>query len=261
MQHALILIVSLFAAWTQVYALDYVQLRSGRLIEGAVIRQDTTAIFVTAWEQRYLRQPELQVFARSEIESIWLGQKPTRTLVRKFVPRTGQFEAGGGLDLQTWASSLHHRRHLVQLSGLIGTSITDYLATELVGNITAPFAQSKDPDYDSLEFSYQLVLHIVANINMDRPYVPFAFVGAGVGRDVPRAGVIETASFDDRSLIEFGAGLKMGFNGLGIRAELKHAYYHWSKKHLIGTFNGEEFYTTRQSADATSLRVFLFTYF
>ena len=261
MRLVLFLFVSVFAVLSHAFALDYVQLRSGRLIEGAVIRQDTTAVFITPWEQRYLRQPEFQVFARAEVQSIWLGEKPGRIAVRKYVSRTGMIELGGGLDMQTWASSLHQRRYLLQFSGLVGTSITDYLSLELVGGVSAPFGNSEDPDYDSLEFAYQIALHIVGNLNLDKPFIPFAFAGAGVGRDVPRAGVSETASFEDRSLIEIGAGLKMGFNGMGVRVELKHAYYHWSKQHLVGIFNGEELYTVRQSSDATSLRVFLFTYF
>lgn len=261
MRLALFLLVNIFAIWSQAHAFDYVRLRNGRLIEGAVIRQDTSAVFVVPWEQRSLRQPDVQVFAHSEVESIWLGQKPARVAVRKYIPRTGMFEVGGGLDMQTWASSLHERRYLLQFSGLVGTSITNYLATELVGNISAPFASAAGSSYDSLNFAYQLALHVLANVDINRAFIPFAFVGAGVGRDVPKAGVIESVTYDDRSLLEIGAGLKMGINGIGVRVELKHAYYHWNKKQLVGTFNGEDLYTERQSEDATSLRVFLFTYF
>ncbi len=261
MRLALTLILGIFTLGEAAIAADFVRLKSGRLIEGAVIRQDTIAVYLAPWDQRALRQPELQVFARDEVESIWLGGKPAKGVRRKYTPRPGLVELGGGLGLQTWASTLHQRRHLIQFSTLVGTSISDYLGMELVGEMTAPFGKSADPGFDSLQFSYQLALHLVGTLKTKSPFTPFAYVGAGIGRDVSTAGVTLTKHADDRNLVEVGIGAKLGFGGVGLRTEIRHAYYEWNKTIYIGSSNGRDYYTTRQSADATSMRVSLFTYF
>ncbi len=257
MRLALFLFLNIFCLTTSLFAKDYVRLRDGRVIEGAVIRQDTIATYVTSWEQRHLRQPEYQVFARDEVESIWLGSAPSNGIKRTFKERPGLVEIGGGLSLQTWAASVHARRYLAQLSLQGGYAITDYVGLELVGDFTIPKGKSTDVQFDSLRFGYQAALHIVGMYPNDSPWTPFVYVGGGSALEVPRAGVVMSTTNDLRSLVDIGIGVKFGFNGIGMRTELRHSYYSWTPDALAT----EEVRSSDQNADATSLRVTLFTYF
>lgn len=257
MRLALFLLLNLFCLTNILLAKDYVRLRDGRVIEGAVIRQDTLATYITSWEQRHLRQPDVQVFSRDEIESIWLGSPPSMGLERVFKERPGLVEIGGGLSLQTWAASVHGRRYLAQLSLQGGYSITDYLGLEIVGDFTVPKGKGSDVQYDSLRFGYQAALHVVGSWPNKSAWTPFIFAGGGSALEVPRAGVVMSTSDDLRSLVDIGIGVKVGFNGIGMRTELRHCYYSWTPDALIA----DEVRTSDQNADATSLRVTLFTYF
>lgn len=254
---AIILLFGLAIASSPVHALDYVRLKNGRVIEGAVLRQDTSALFITSWEQRHLRQPEFQVFARDEIESVWLDTKPTTQSLRIYKPRHGLMEIGGGISLQTWAASVHGRRYLMQLSFQGGYSITEFIGLEVVGDFTFPNGKKSDAQYDSLRFGYQTAVHIVGSLPNKSHWTPYAFVGGGSALEVPRAGVVQTTAEDLRSLIDIGVGVKLGLNGIGMRAELRHCYYTWTPDILIA----EEVRASDQTADATSLRISLFTFF
>ncbi|MCB9366186.1 MAG: hypothetical protein H6506_03740 [Calditrichaeota bacterium] len=241
----------------QTLAADYVRLRDGRLISGAVIRQDTLAIYLSPWEQRHMRQPELQVFARNEVESIWLGSKPHSESLRRYKLRPGLIELGGGLSMQTWAASVHERRFLSQISLQGGYAITKYLGTELIADFTLPKGKKSDAQFDSLKFGYQVALHVVGMLDLGRSWIPFAYAGGGSALDVPRGTYVQTTGNDVRSLLDIGAGIKAGLNGLGIRAEIRHAYYTWTPDRT--TEEGTRL--SSQNADATTMRLSLFTYF
>ncbi|MBK6909672.1 MAG: hypothetical protein IPK53_06275 [bacterium] len=237
--------------------MDFVRLRDGRVVEGAVIRQDTLAVYLAPWDQRHLRQPDMEVFGRSEVESVWLGAPPHESAARPYTLHSGLLEIGGGLSFQTWAASVHERRYLMQFSVQSGYAITKYLGTEIAADFSAPFAHKTDKDYDALRFGYQVALHVVGTLDMGSSWIPFAYVGGGGALEVPRAGLVETTSDDARSLIDVGIGVKSGWNGLGLRAEVRHAYYTWTPDVAVA----EEVRSTGQNADATTLRVSLFTYF
>lgn len=257
MQHAFLLLVLGLCIAQPLQAMDYVRLRDGRVIEGAILRQDTLSVIITDWEQRHLRQPVVQAFAREEVESIWIETKPSSTSIRVFKSRPGLIEIGGGLSMQTWAASVHGRRYLIQLSFQGGYSITEYLGLELAGDFTIPRGKSSDTQYDSLRFGYQTALHVVGSLPNKSPWTPYVFVGGGSALEVPRAGVVQTTADDLRSLIDIGIGVKVGLNGIGLRTELRHCYYTWTPDILVA----EEVRSTDQTADATSLRITLFTFF
>lgn len=243
-------------------AADFVRLRDGRLIEGAVIRQDTLTLYMTSWEQRHLRQPELQVFTRDEVESIWIGGKPTESASRKYSLYPGLMEIGGGFGFQTWQSSVQLRRYLLQLSFHGGYSITKFLGTEVAADFTIPFSSNQDEEYKSLRFGHQVALHIVGSFKTDNAWTPFAYVGGGTATDVPTAGLVYTTTNDIRSLVDIGIGMKLGLNGLGIRAEIRHAYYIWTPdEQAPDILEPADVRSSQKDADATSLRVSLFTYF
>ena len=87
-------------------AMDYVQLKTGRLIQGAILRQDTVAVYMTDWDSRSEQFPKLQVYARNEIQSIWF-EKPVFENQMKFYyrPSARRIEFGGGINFQTWETS------------------------------------------------------------------------------------------------------------------------------------------------------------
>lgn len=257
MHLVLILLVNILILTNTTLAEDFVRLRDGRVVSGAVIRQDTLAVYLTEWEQRHLRQPEVQVFAREEVESIWLGDAPNLAATRVYKLHSGLLELGGGFGFQTWASNEYKRRFLAQLSLQGGYAITKNLGTEVVADFTAPFGKNVDPHYDSLKFGYQVALHIVGSLDLDQPWIPFAYFGGGASLEVPRAGLVETTTDDVRSLIDVGVGIKFGVNGIGLRTEIHHAFYTWTPDVEVAT----EVRSSGRNADATSLRVSLFTFF
>ncbi len=257
MQLALFLLINIFAVTYSVFAEDFVRLRDGRLVSGAVIRQDTLAVYLTAWEQRHLRQPEVQVYGRDEVESIWLGGPPKEGTTRAYKLHPGLIELGGGFGFQTWASNVHERRFLAQLSLQGGYSITKNLGTELVADFTAPFGKNVDAQYDSLKFGYQAALHIVGSLDLENGWTPFRLFWRRCCLEIPRAGLVETTTDDVRSLVEVGAGIKFGFNGVGLRTEIRHSFYTWTPDVEVAN----EVRSSGRNADATSLRLSLFTFF
>ncbi|MCL4304804.1 hypothetical protein KJZ99_02745 [bacterium] len=236
---------------------DYVRLKDGRIIKGAVLRQDTLAVYLSPWDQRHLRQPDLQVFGRDEVESIWLGSPPKTVAARTYHLRPGLIEIGGGLSFQTWSASVHERRFLTQFSLQGGYSVTKLLGTEVIADFTLPWGKKSDMQYDSLRFGYQVALHVVGMLDLGKPWVPFAYAGGGSALEVPRGGLVLTTSDDVRSLLDVGIGVKAGFNGIALRTELRHAYYTWTPDRS----DAEGIRLPSQNADATTFKVSLFTYF
>ncbi|MBK6766196.1 MAG: hypothetical protein IPG71_07720 [bacterium] len=236
---------------------DYLRLRDGRIVTGAVIRQDTVAVYLTAWEQRNARFPDLQVFVRDEVESIWIDGPPATSTTKRYMLRPGLFELGGGFSRNTWAGTIHERRFLGQLSLQAGYTISKLLGTEVAADFSLPGGKDVDSTYGDLKFGYQIAAHIVGSLNPGGPVIPFAYVGGGSSLGIPRAGLIETSSRDAHNLIDVGIGLKFGLNGIGVRTELRHAYYTWTPDIAVD----DEVRSPSQNADATSLRVSLFTYF
>lgn len=247
------------------HAEDVVRLRNGRIIKGAVVRQDTSAVYITPWEQRLLRQPEFEVFTRDEVESIWFIAPPEGARTFSFSPHSGMFEIAGGVTFQTWASSIQHRRYLAQASLLAGYMITKHIGFELNADITAPYAQKSDTLYDPYRFGHQMTLRVIGTMDLKLPFVPYAFVGGGSSVAVPEAGSVRTTSEDVHSVFDAGAGVKIAANGFGVRFELRHCFYDWNREVVpyspIEPDTVVGYDTQRENADATSFRVFLFTYF
>ena len=57
-------------------AQDYLRLKNGKLITGAIVRVDSAAIFLANWDERHQPLPRLQVYEKQEIESIWFRPPP-----------------------------------------------------------------------------------------------------------------------------------------------------------------------------------------
>jgi hypothetical protein len=244
--------------------MDYVELKNGKLIEGAILRQDTIAVFMTTWEMRAEQFPPLQVFARDEIKAIWF-EKPSfnRSSHSAYRPLSRQLELGGGMTFQTWQASNQDRRNLLQLSVFGGVSITPVLGLELDADLTYPFGDEDTPAWDNLDFSHQVSMNLLAHYPTKRKIVPYVLVGGGSAEGVPVAGVLLTDAAEIRSMVHAGLGFKYGFDGLGFRVELRHAYYIWEETRLeLNPNNVDEslFRKLTLDADATVLRFTLFGY-
>jgi len=266
MKQSYLLLACLILGAGSAFGLDYVELRSGRIIEGVVIRQDTTAIFLTDWESRHLRQPPLQVFGRDEVVAIWLT-KPRKTsgAKRSFRPSSGQLEATGSFSFQTWEASNHGRRTLGQLSLTGGLSITRILGLEAGADVTLPSGDEESTAWRDLDFSHQVTVSVVAHLPVTSPLIPYALLGGGSAEGIPTAGLLFTeADAKVRSVVHGGLGVKYGVDRLGVRIELRHSYYTWEDEELVLDADDLPNLTIRRlsrSADATMLRVGIFTYF
>jgi hypothetical protein len=238
--------------------MDYVELKTGRIIEGVVIRQDTTAVYVTDWESRHLRLPPVQVFTRDEVSAIWFNTHPTgRKISVPYSPETGRFEFGGSAALQTWAASVHQRRYMIQLSLIGGYTVVPQFGFEVDADFMIPSGKENDPAWDTLKFGHQATLNILVYPGQIIGLSPFALIGGGSSVDVPLGDLALTSSRDVRNLVNFGFGVKWGSGKLGYRIELRHAYYSWTPDETTDT--GVR--VPRQDADATTIRVGLFGFF
>jgi hypothetical protein len=249
----------------QANATDYLDLKDGRRIAGAILRQDTVAVYMTDWEYRSERFPPLQVFGRDEIRAIWFdtpGRPEARSSVN-YAPRSGIFELGGGTTFQTWQASDYERRNLIQISLFGGMSISPVVGLEADVDFTIPFGGGNDQVWKNLDFSHQVSMNILANLPGKRKFIPYILAGGGSSEGVPTAGVLLTESSKAHNMVQAGLGVKYGIDGLGFRLELRHSYYIWEEDQLILDENYVDTYIrkVRMDADATVLRLSIFGYF
>jgi hypothetical protein len=236
-------------------AANWVRLKNGRIIECAVLRQDTTAVFTTDWKSRHSEQPPLQVFALDEVESIWFthpGNQPRGG----YVPHVNGWEFGGSAAFQSWASNELERRYLLLFSLHGGYTILPMLSFELDGDFTFPLGGRSDSTWKPYGTGYQTVMNIVAHPFVWKGIVPYLTAGGGVALDVPVGGVVLTDADVARNLVDIGIGIKWGSGGIGYRIEWRHHLYQWTPDAVDE--NGVR--VPSQSADASVIRASLFIY-
>lgn len=248
-------IVTLLTGCFTAIAEDYVRLKDGRLIECAVIRQDTMAVFTTDWASRSLIQPPLQVYSREEVESIWFS-KPGKFESSKYKPHPNGWEVGGGLAWQTWAETEVVRRNLLILSVHGGYTVLKQLSFEIDGDFTFPMGGASDSIWDANATGYQTVMNVVAHPYSWRGFVPYVFFGGGAALGVPIDRTVLTSSTDVRNLLDLGVGLKWGSGGLGYKIEWRHHFYEWTPDALTS----DSVRVPSQEADASVIRATLFIY-
>ena len=238
-----------------VKAADWIRLKDGRIIECAVLRQDTVAVFTTDWKSRHLAQPQLQVYSRDEVESIWFTH-PGNAPRGQYLPHANGWELGGGAAFQTWASDKLERRSLLMISVHGGYTVLPMLSFELDGDFTFPLGGRADSTWKRYGTGYQTVMNIVAHPFNWKGFVPYITGGGGVALDVPIGGVVLTESDVARNLVDIGVGIKWGSAGIGYRIEWRHHLYQWTPDALDK--NGVR--VPKQSADASVIRAALFIY-
>jgi hypothetical protein len=259
----LVLGVLLLGSAPQAFAMDYLRHKHGQIIQGAIIRLDSAAVFVTDWEFRNLRQPPFQVYTRDEIQSIWFDKPTIDTIAHHpYRPHTNGYEFGGSVAFQTWAESNQPRRNMFQASLHGGYTILSYLGLELDLTFTNPFKSKSDTAWKNFDVATQAAMNVVVH-----PFAwkvtPYAFVGGGASAGVPVGDILLTSANDTKSLVDGGLGIKWGSNGLGFKAEWRHSYYIWTPDQLgFVEINGERisYRVPEQNADASVFKVGLFFY-
>jgi hypothetical protein len=234
---------------------DFVRLRNGKIVRCVVLRQDTTAIFTTDEAHRYIPQPPLQVFARDEVESIWLDRPPTAERHVPYRPHSSGMEAGGSLGFETWAETTQLRRNLFWMSLHGGFDISRELGIELDADVTLPGGKKSDVLWHRNKSAYQVLTNVIAHPLVVRGFVPFAAAGGGIAVGEPTGNVILTRYSDLRNVVDFALGVKWGFNGLGYRLEWRHHYYIWTPDRTVNGVRASE-----QNADASMIRATIFVY-
>ena len=265
MNRILFLIPGLFALALSAFPMDYVELKDGRQIVGAILRQDTVAVYMTEWNLRGDRFPPLKVFERSEIRAIWFEEPG---LVRKtgifYKPKSRRIEFGGGTVFQTWQASDQNRRYVLQMSILGAMSISPVFGLELDGDLTYPWGDAGTFSWNELDVAHQVSMNLVAHLPWKRKIIPYVIAGGGTSEGVPIDGVLLTSSNKVRDMVHAGLGIKYGVDGLGMRLELRHSYYMWKEERTQldpADFNNIIIRTVNLDADATVVRFTIFGYF
>ncbi|MBI5058540.1 hypothetical protein HZB60_02025 [candidate division KSB1 bacterium] len=240
-----------------VWAVDYVVLRDGRTVQGAILRLDSMSITMTDWEYRTLLQPPLQVYTKDEIRSIWYAQ-PEQVVRQRilFRPRPKQIELAGGLAFQTTAGTDYDRESIGQVSVICGMSAARWFGFELDAIYTGPSGSS------GFQRGFQTLANLAVYPVTWRGIVPFAVAGGGAAIDVPFDRLVLTRSDDVGNVADIGVGAKAGANGIGARFEVRHHFYSWS---VIRPVDPSDWlgpmHRVRVEADMTDIRLSLFAYF
>ena len=250
---SLVLVLLLLTGMAE--AKDFLRLRNGQIVEGAVLRQDSSVVIMTEWDSRHLLQPPLQVYTREEIQSIWFVE-PTSTEAHRlhYSPHESGIELGGSFLFQTWAETKLVRRHLLYLSVNGGYTIFPALGMELSGDFSIPLSGKPDSAWHSYDGAYHVVMNVIGHPFRWKGLVPFGLVGGGAAIGVPVNGVILSSSADVRSLVDIGLGVKWGVDHLGLRAEWRHHFYAWTPD-AVNEFGVR---VPEQTADASMIRFGLF---
>jgi hypothetical protein len=250
-----LLTVVFIACAGQAQSVDYLRLRNGQIVEGAVLRQDTAVVILTGWDNRNLPMPPLSVFTRDEVQSIWFVDPRLESSSHvEYSPHVGTIEFGGSVLFQTWAESELIRRDLFLLGLQAGYAITHALGIDVSADFTIPLGGAADSVWHRFDPAFQFSMSVVAQPFRWRSFVPYALAGGGAALGTPVNGTILSASKDVRSLVNAGLGIKWGLDHVGVRAEWRHHYYAWTPDAV----DERGLRVAEQSADASMIRVGLF---
>jgi hypothetical protein len=235
-------------------AQDYLRLKDGRLIRGAIVRTDSATIFLANWDERHLPLPQLQVFTKREIQSISFYHPPQVELRGAYRPHERGYEFGGGITFQSMKEEDHLRR-LFQLTLLGGYTIFPVMGIEAEGDFTFPQAARDDTLWHSYRGAYQVAANLLLHPWTFHGFTPFALIGGGTALAIPIDHVLLTTSNDQRSLLNLGIGCKWGQDGVGCRMEYRYELYSWTPDKSI-----DEVRVAPQEAFCHLVRVGLFFY-
>jgi hypothetical protein len=246
-------------------AMDFVVLSDGRVVQGAILRQDSATVTMTDWETRHFLQPPLQVYTKQEVQSIWFSQPEQAANSRAmFRPRPLQVELAGGLAFQTSAGTEYERESLVQVSVQAGLPVTRSYGFEVDAIYSGPSSRT------GYERGFQTLANIAVYPFVVHGFVPFVVAGGGAAITVPydRSALAVADTLGETyvgNVVDVGAGVKTGVDGFGMRLDIRHHYYSWSVLRPYDTqVNGETVTQNRRErieADMTVFRVSVFTYF
>jgi hypothetical protein len=265
MYRILLLILGLLGVGFNSHAMDYVELKDGRQIAGAILRQDTIAVYMTDWSLRGEQFPPLQVFGRDEIRAIWFDQPGRAKQTGVFYkPQSKRTELGGGTTFQTWQASDQDRRFVLQVSVFGAMLISPVFGLEADADLTYPWGDENSPSWRDLDIAHQVSMNVVAHLPWKYKIIPYIIAGGGSSEGIPINGVLLTSSSKVRNMVHAGIGMKYGADGLGIRLELRHSYYEWEEEQTQldpEDFNNVIIRKLKMDADATVLRFTIFGYF
>lgn len=213
-------------------AQDYLRLKDGRIIRGAIVRMDTAAIFLAEWEERHLPLPQLQVFTKNEIESISFYRRPKAESIGSYRPHDRGYEFGGAITFQSIKEEQNIRR-LLQLTLLGGYTIFPMAGIEAEGDFTFPHAERRDSLWHKYRGAYQVAVNLLVHPMPIGSFVPFALVGGGTSLAIPIDHAVLATSNAQRNLLNLGIGCKWGRNGLGCRMEYRYQLYNWTPDESI----------------------------
>lgn len=211
------------------HAEDYLQMKSGQVIKCAVLRQDTIAVYTTSWDLRSVAMPPIQVYERSEIESIWFSTPVTgkETRAKPYQRQANTIEGGGGIFAQTFAETYLKRSFVMTASLVGGYTVTRNFGLEAEADFTIPTGK-KGSRFRSLKMGSRAMVHGVVHPIDWKGIVPFVLVGGGGMVGTPTGAVQLTSDSDTRACFEVGAGIKWGRGGMGYRLDWRHTIYSWS---------------------------------
>ena len=137
-------------------AQDYLRLKNGKLITGAIVRVDSAAIFLANWDERHQPLPRLQVYEKQEIKSIWFRPPPRFDIKGEYRPRERGWEFGGGMTFQSMKLSDNSSHRLLQFSLLGGYTVLPLVGIETEADFTFPNAEKTDSVWNQYRSAYQV---------------------------------------------------------------------------------------------------------
>ncbi len=218
-------------------AQDYLRLKNGKLIPGAIVRVDSAAVFLANWYERHQPLPRLQVYEKQEIESIWFRPPPRFDVRTEYRPRERGWEFGGGMTFQSMKLSDNSSRRMLQFSVLGGYTVLPLVGIEGEADFTFPHAEKTDSVWHPYHSAYQVSMNILFHPVQFKGTTPFFLIGGGTALDIPLNHSILTSSQDSRNLLNLGAGLKWGKGGLGFRLEYRYQFYSWTPDDFIPIYD------------------------
>lgn len=241
-------------------AQDYLRLTNGKVVHGAIIRTDSATVFLANWEERHEQLPQLRVFTKEEIESIWFHSPPKPDIAdRRYRPHEGGYEIGGAFFFQTIKDSASSVR-LLQLSVFGGYTLFPFMSLEAEADFTFPGGNWGE-EYQS---AYHFATNVLFHPSQAWGPTPFVLIGGGASSDVPLDRIISTTSKDSRNLLNMGVGIKWGVRSLGLRLEYRYRFFEWTPDDYIPIYeNGirvGERRADRQEAFSNLIRFGLFFY-
>jgi hypothetical protein len=220
-------LLGLLCVWEIGIAQDYLRLKNGQIVPGAIVRTDSTTVFLADWEDRYQPLPRLQVFTKKEIESVWFARPPQTEQRTLYQPHERGYEFGGGLSFQSLRDGDYSRR-MLHVSLLGGYTIFPMIGIETEGDFTFPFGDKKDSTWHDYKNAYHVAINILVHPVTVRGFAPFALIGGGTASAIPLGRTIVTTDNDQRNLLNFGVGFKFGQGGIGCRIEYRYMLYEWN---------------------------------